>query len=93
MSILEIIGILAFIATGGTSIAGWVYTVRKNGKDSGQLESLVKQNREYIKHLPCINNPNYGREWGQLLEKVNSSEKRLEKIENAVEGIRRNNKA
>ena len=87
---IEAIGIMALIVTAGTSIGGWVYAIRRNGRESGRLEMTIKQHDNTFLKLPCQSNPNYGREWGRLLEKVDSSEKRLEKIENAVEEIRQN---
>jgi len=89
---IESVGIAAFIVASVTSIGGWIYAIRRNGKESGRLEMTIKQQGDILCKLPCQANPNYGREWGRLMEKVESSEKRLEKIENAVEEIRQNGK-
>ena len=89
---VEIIGSIALIVTAGASIGGWIYAIRRNGKESGRLEMTIKQHGTTLQKLPCQANPDYGKDWGRLLEKVDSSEKRLEKIENAVEEIRQNGK-
>ena len=92
MTILDLIAILTLVATGGTSIYGWIYAVRRNGRENGRLEMTIKQHNDTLTKLPCQANPKYGEQWGRLLEKIDSYEKRLERIENAVEEIRQNGK-
>ena len=86
----EIVGTIALGVTTLTSIGGWIYAIRRNGKESGHLDMAVSLNADTLKKLPCQANPNYGREWGRILEKMESAEKRLEKIEWALEKIRQN---
>jgi len=89
---LEVLGATVLIITASTSVGGWIYAIHKNGKESGRLETTIRQNNSVLQKLPCQANPNYGREWGILMEKVTSSERRLEKIESAIDEIRKNGK-
>ena len=69
--LLQTIGIIILALT---SIGGWAYTLRRNGKNEGIFEQKMND-------LPCIKDSNYEYRSGKLAAKVQSLSHSIEKLE------------
>lgn len=82
----------AILMTGGgfmiINVAGWYLSHLANGrnhaKEEGASEQRLQQVETGLDGLPCQVDPNYMKEQGQLMQKVDDIDERTKRIEGAV---------
>ena len=81
MDLSAVIATIGVIILSVTSIGGWVYAVRKNGRSEGRLQQQVQSAIETIKKLPCQADSDYLQNMGALANSVKNVESWLRTIE------------
>lgn len=76
--------ITAAVIASVSSVAGWVITIRKNGKNQGQTETQIAGLFKTIGNLPCVKSSNYMKEMGELTATVIGLDKRIETLETSI---------
>ncbi len=57
-----------------TSIGGWIYTLRKNGKAEGRMQQQVASLIQAVGNLPCQVDSDYLQNMGALTQAVKNLE-------------------
>jgi len=78
---IEILQGVGIVLLALTSVGGWVYTVRKNGKNVGVHEERVRALTERVNKLPCIEGSSYMTDLGELSGTVNALSGRIRNLE------------
>ena len=78
---VEVITIVALVVLGATSIGGWVYTIRKNGRTEGRMQQHIANIAEAVGKLPCQADADFLQSIGGLANAVKNLESWLSRVE------------
>ena len=78
---IEVVTIIGVIILSVTSVGGWVYTLRKNGRAEGRLQQQVDSLVAAVAKLPCQADANYLQGIGSLTEAVKNLDGWLKTVE------------
>ena len=81
MEAANIATIIGVIILAITSIGGWVYTLRKNGRAEGKMQQQVDSVIKAVGKLPCQVDSDYLRSIGGLAKAVKNLEGWLGRVE------------
>ena len=89
MEAANIATIIGVIILAITSIGGWVYTLRKNGRAEGKMQQQVDSVVKAVGNLPCQVDSDYLRSIGGLAKAVKNLEGWLGRVEEEQSTIHR----
>jgi len=81
MDISTVIAIIGVVILSITSIGGWIYTIRKNGRAEGKMQQQVDSVIKAVGKLPCQVDSDYLRSIGGLAKAVKNLEGWLGRVE------------
>lgn len=79
--------VLSLMGTGilaVTSIGGWVYALRKNGRAEGVFQEKVAQISDRFNKLPCVENLTYFTDMGAMRQKLETLGEDIKEIKLAL---------
>ena len=74
MDITTIVTIVGIAILSLTSVGGWIYTIRKNGRAEGKMQQQIKSVVEAVSKLPCQADSDYLQNMGALTQAVKNLE-------------------
>jgi len=77
----EAVTIIGVVVLSITSVGGWVYTLRRNGRSEGKTQQQVNTVVDTVGKLPCQVNSEYLQSIGGLVTAVKNVEKWLTRVE------------
>ncbi len=78
---IEVVTVVGMIVLGATSIGGWVYTIRKNGRHEGRMQQQVDSVIQAVGNLPCQVDSDYLQNMGALTQAVKNLEGGQKRVE------------
>jgi len=78
---IEVITVIGVVILAITSVGGWVYTLRKNGRAEGRLQQQVDSLVKAVGNLPCQVDSDYLLSIGGLSKAVKNLESWLSRVE------------
>ncbi len=79
--VAEVVTIVGVSILSVTSIGGWIYTIRKNGRNEGKLLQQVESVVEAVAKLPCQTDADFLQSIGGLSKAVGNLEGWLTRVE------------
>ena len=77
----EIATIVGVVVLSVTSVGGWIYTLRKNGRAEGRIQQQVDSVIKAVNDLPCKVDSDYLQSIGGLSRAVINLESWLNRVE------------
>lgn len=87
INIVEVAQVAGVVILSFTSIGGWVYTLRKNGKSEGIAEQKQIDTNSRINDLPCNADPAYERRAGEVIASMKHFSERMRAVEGSVKDV------
>ncbi len=78
---VEVITVVGVIILGVTSVGGWIYTIRKNGRHEGKQQQQIDSVIRAVGNLPCQVDSDYLQSIGGLANAVKNLEGWLKRVE------------
>ncbi len=79
--VAEAVTIIGVFVLSATSIGGWVYTLRKNGRTEGKMMQQVESVIDAVAKLPCRADPEFLQSMGGIARSVKNLEGWLTRVE------------
>lgn len=81
MAVVEVITVIGVVVLSATSIGGWIYAIRRNGRSEGKMQQQVDSLIKAVGNLPCQVDSDYLRSIGGLAKAVKTLEGWLARVE------------
>ena len=81
MEITAILTVAGIAILSITSVGGWIYTLRKNGRAEGRMQQQIKTVVEAVRKLPCQVDSDYLQNMGALTQAVKNLEGGQSRVE------------
>ncbi len=81
MPVVEVITIVGVVIISITSVGGWIYTLRKNGRTEGRMQQQVDSLIKVVANLPCQVDSDYLQNMGAITQAVKNLEGGQARIE------------
>ncbi|KKN52950.1 hypothetical protein LCGC14_0607510 [marine sediment metagenome] len=79
--VAEVVTVVGVVVLSATSIGGWIYTIRKNGRTEGKIQQQVDSVVRAVGKLPCQADSDYLQSIGGLTRSVKNLEGWLTRVE------------
>jgi len=83
MIIAEVATVIGVAVLSVTSIGGWIYTIRKNGRSEGRLQEQVNSLTKAVSRLPCQENADFLQKMGGVATAIENLEGWVKTVEQA----------
>ncbi len=74
MDLATVFTIIGIVILSVTSVGGWIYTLRKNGRAEGRMQQQVDSVVKAVGNLPCQVDSDYLQNMGALTQAVRNLE-------------------